>query len=171
MTVMEVIQGRRSIRKYQDKPVEQEKLYRILEAMRLAPSAKNLQDRIFVVVRDKEKRLAIADTCLDYPAFIRQAPVLIICCGTNHGIMTCGHRADSVDLTIAMSFGILEATELGLGTCFIASHAEDKLRGILNLPESFSTVIMTTLGYPDQEPAARPRKPLDQQVHYDGYDQ
>jgi nitroreductase len=81
MDIMEAIRSRRSIRSYQDRPVEQDKLNLILEAGRLAPSARNLQDWRFVVIQDKDKRQELS-TAARGQTFVAQAPVVIAACGT-----------------------------------------------------------------------------------------
>ena len=117
MDIMEAIKSRRSIRSYQDRPVEQDKLNLILEAGRLAPSARNLQDWRFVVVQDKDKRQELSAAARGQ-AFVAQAPVVIAACGTEtEYVMTCGQHCYPIDVTIAMDHMSLMATDLGLGSC------------------------------------------------------
>ena len=114
---MEAIRARRSIRVYQDRPIEEEKLRRVLEAGRLAPSARNLQDWKFIIVRDKNKRQRLSVVALDQ-SFVAQAPVVIVACGTEtEYIMTCGQYTYPIDVSIAVDHMSLEAIEQGLGTC------------------------------------------------------
>ena len=90
MDIMEAIGSRRSIRSYQDRPVEQDKLNRILEAGGLAPSARNLRDWKFVLVTDEDKRRKLSEAAMGQP-YVAQAPVVIAACGTEtEYIMTCG---------------------------------------------------------------------------------
>lgn len=169
MTVFEAIQGRRSIRKYSPKPVEEEKINRILEAARLAPSARNLQNWKFIVVRDDKTRAKLVETTMGQP-FVGQAPVIIVACGTDtEGIMACGQYRYPIDLSIAMSFMILEAYELGLGTCWLGRFDEKQVKEILGIPEGVRVVAMTPLGYPAENPAPRPRKRLEEIVCYERY--
>ncbi len=76
--------------------------------------------------------------------------------------MTCGHTACTVDLTIAMTMGIIQAQELGLGTCLVASIPEQRVRDALGLPTDWRIPLVATLGYPAETPAPRPRKPAEQ---------
>jgi len=76
------------------------------------------------------------------------------------------HRVDSVDVSIAMSFVMLEACELGLGTCWIGYYEEPKLRAALKLSDSTSIVALMPLGYADETPEARPRKPMEEIIEY-----
>lgn len=92
MELMEAIHTRRSIRSYQNRPVEEEKLLAVLEAGRLAPSARNMQDWRFIVVRDQGIRKSLAAAARDQQ-FVSQAPLVIAACGTSDRVMTCGQPA------------------------------------------------------------------------------
>ena len=167
MDVFEAIKSRRSIRSYLDKPVEEEKLLRVLEAGRLAPSAKNLQEWKFLIVKDKElkKKLVVA---ANNQHFLTEAPVIIVGCATlvNY-VMSCGQYAYPIDLAIAMDHITLQAVEEGLGTCWIGSFKEDEVRKILNIPDNIRIVELLPLGYPETIPPARSRKKLEEIVCYD----
>jgi nitroreductase len=148
MDVFTAISNRRSIRAYGDRPVEEEKLRRVLEAGRLAPSAKNRQDWKFIVVRDPETRRKLAQAAKGQ-RFVEQAPVVLVGCGTEPTyVMPCGQPAYSVDLSIAFSFMMLEATELGLGTCWLGAFSEEEVKKILDVPPEMRVVAIMPLGYP-----------------------
>ena len=151
MTVFESIQSRRSIRRFSNKPVEREKLERILEAMRLAPSAVNLQEWRFFIVTNPELLQTIRSNAAS-------APAMLIAAGNGTGRMTCGHERSTVDLTIAMTLGVLQAQALGLGTCIMASFEEAHMRKALALPPEWRVPLIAPLGYPDEAPEPRPRK-------------
>lgn len=166
MDVMTVIKSRRSIRAYKSTEVEEEKLNLILEAARLSPSARNLQNWKFIVVRDKKLRERLVEAAAGQK-FVGEAPVTLIACATApERIMTCGQPANTIDLSIALSFMMLEAAELGLGTCWLGSFYEDKVKEVLNLPEGYRVIAMTPLGYPDENPSPRPRKSIEEIVEY-----
>jgi nitroreductase len=169
MEIAEAIRTRRSIRSYQDRPIEEQKLARVLDAGRVAPSARNQQDWKFVVVKDKEKRQMLSEAARGQ-AFVAQAPVVIAACGTEtEYIMTCGQYCYPIDVAIAVDHMSLMATAEGLGTCWIGAFYEDKVKEILAIPEKIRVVVLLTLGYPAEEPAARPRKKLEEIVAYDGW--
>jgi len=166
MDVMTAIKSRRSIRAYKSIEVEEEKLNLILEAARLSPSARNLQNWKFIVVRDKKLRERLVEAAAGQK-FVGEAPLTLIACATApERVMTCGQPANTIDLSIALSFMMLEAAELGLGTCWLGSFYEDKVKEVLNLPEGYRVVAMTPLGYPDENPAPRPRKSIEEIVEY-----
>ena len=76
--------------------------------------------------------------------------------------MPCGQYAYTVDLSIALSFMILQATELELGTCWLGAYDENMVKNVLDIPEDIRIVGMITLGYPDEKPDARPRKTTEE---------
>ncbi len=166
MDVMEAIRGRRSIRSFMDRPVEEEKLSAVLEAGRLAPSARNLQDWRFVVVRDPATRKRLAEAARNQE-FVGQAPVVIAACGTSDMVMTCGQLAYALDVAIAVDHMTLAAFSLGLGTCWIGAFYEELVKEILGIPEQIRVVALLPLGYPDQASRPTPRKKLDEILAYE----
>ena len=182
MDVMTAIGARRSIRAYSDKPVEDEKLNKVLEAGRLAPSAKNRQEWKFVVVRDPETRRKLVEAARGQ-RFLEQAPVVLVACSDEPTyVMPCGQSAYTVDVSIAFAFMFLEATELGLGTCWLGAFDEATVKQILGIPPEARVVAMSPLGYPAEGAggfvgntlkravvAGTSRKPLDEIVAYDRY--
>ena len=132
MEVFEAISKRKSIRKYQDKGIEDYKLDKILESARIAPSAANRQEWKFIVVKNQQTRDKLVEAA-NGQKFVGQAPVTIVACSTeSERVMPCGQYAYTVDLSIAVSFMILEATELGLGTCWLGAYNEDAVKEILD---------------------------------------
>jgi nitroreductase len=168
MDVMEAIRTRRSVRRYEDTPVEDEKLMAVLEAGRLAPSAKNLQEWRFIVVRDAATRQKLVKVARDQ-AFVGEAPVVIACCAdTDEHVMRCGQLCYPIDVAIAIDHMTLAAVELGLGTCWIGSFYEDQAKEALGIPPAIRVVELLTLGYPKHGDAGRPRsrKAMDEILHW-----
>ena len=168
MDVMEAIKKRYSVRSYQDRAVETEKLDSILEAARLAPSASNRQEWRFIVVRDKNVRQRLMQAAKDQ-AFVGQAPVVIACCAkTDSHVMTCGQQCYPIDVTIAIEHMALKATEEGLGTCWIGAFYEDKVKEILGIPQDIRVVALLVLGYPVKlRPNPKDRLRLKEIVMYE----
>ena len=169
MNVLDAIRSRRSIRSFKDKPIEEEKLLRILEAGRLAPSAKNMQEWRYILVKDKELRRKVAVAC-NNQYFIAEAPVVIVGCATMADyVLTCGQSAYTIDVSISMDHMSLQAVEEGLGTCWIGAFREDEVKRILNVPTEMRVVEVMPLGYPKFQPEAKPRMKLEEVVFYDRY--
>ncbi|MCF7793404.1 MAG: nitroreductase family protein [Candidatus Cloacimonetes bacterium] len=167
--LIQAIKDRFSARKFKDKPVEQEKLDEILEAARLAPSASNKQTWKFVVIRDIEKRKQLTEICRGQK-FVSEAPITIAICNTNFDyVMTCGMNAPIIDGAIAAEHIVLQAAELGLGTCWIGAFYHDKMAELINLPKDYKIVGLLPLGYPDVEKGKRNLKPKEEVILWDSF--
>jgi len=167
MDLYEAIKSRYSVRSYVNKPVEQEKLDRILDAARQAPSGSNRQPWKLVVVRDAETRKKLVPACSNQE-FVGQAPVVIAGVGLMPDrIMSCGVPGDPVDVAIALEHVALAATAEGLGTCWIGSFHQDQIRALLGIPANAKVIEVMTLGYPADHPRPKTRKPMKELACYD----
>jgi nitroreductase len=170
--VFEAVKRRRSIRAYEPTPVPGEKLVKVLEAGRLAPSASNVQPWHFVVVTDGEKRKRLAKTGV-FARFLAEAPVVIVGCGDERA----SPKWYVVDVAIALQNMVLTATGEGLGTCWVGSFDEAKVKELLKIPENFRVVALLAMGYPREKfdlagkvlHFVRRRKPLKKIVSMDEY--
>ena len=185
MDILEGIRTRRSVRRFSEKPVEEEKLQTILEAVRMAPSWANLQCWRFVVVREKEAREKISEfsfvksffSPLGYKANpskkgIAEAPVVIVACADpqQSGVIWSQHYY-MTDLGIASQNLMLAAHALGLGTVFVGVFDEEKVRELLNVPAGIRIVGVFPLGYPKEEKKeGPPRKPLSEFIFKEKWD-
>lgn len=161
MDFMQVVRRRRSIRKYKPDHVPEEVLKEILEAGRLAPSAANRQPWHFIVVSDRDRKEQ-----MQIPGWVAQAPLILVVCGDPEISETWA----VVDPTIAMQNMVLAATDHGLGTCWIGRLGRDeKMKSALGIPERMKVVALTPLGYPDESPPSKERKPLREIVHYESF--
>ncbi|MEW6105293.1 MAG: nitroreductase family protein [Bacillota bacterium] len=169
MEFMEAIRERRSVRAYQDREVPSDKLERVLEAARLAPSASNRQMWKFIVVRDPERRRRLAEAA-NGQSFVAQAPVVIagVALRTGH-VMSCEVPSYAVDLAIAMEHIALAAASEGLGTCWIGAFSQPRAREILAVPDQYKIVALMPLGYPADSARPKVRKPLDEIVCYERF--
>lgn len=145
METFDAIHARRSVRAYDSKPIPDDVLNKILETGRIAPSASNRQPWHFIVVKDPERRKGLTDG--PYAKFLKDTPVVIVGCGDTK--TSPDWRA--VDVTIALQQMVIAATAEGLGTCWIGSFYEDKVRELLKVPEKFEIVAMLALGYPKEK--------------------
>ncbi len=171
MEFYEVIRQRLSVRAYKPDPVPDDVLNRILEAGRLAPSAKNFQPWKFIVVKDEKIKQELVPACRNQ-MFIAQAPIVICACAVLEQAwkgMGGYWSAAEVDVTIALEHIILAAANEGLGTCWIGAFIEEEVRRVLGIPAGVKPVALTPIGYPAQESKPRPRKGLGEIVCYDRY--
>lgn len=167
MDIFETIKARVSVRAYQDRPVEDAKLERMLEAARLAPSGSNRQAWKFIVVRDQATRTALAN--VTEQGFLAKAPVIIAAVCTEDRVMTCGIPAGPVDCAIALEHIALAATALGLGSCWIGRFDQDACKRLLAVPAGATIIEMMTIGYASDTGVRRTRKQLAEIVSYDKF--
>jgi len=169
MEVKRAIRERRSVRSYEKKEVPEEKIERVLEAARLAPSASNRQLWKFIVVRDEARRQKISKAASNQN-FIAEAPVVIAAVGLNpNHIMHCGVPSYAVDLAIAVDHMTLAAAEENLGTCWIGDFSQEEVKKILNIPEKYKVVALLPLGFPADKPKVKLRRPLKEIVCYETF--
>jgi nitroreductase len=168
MTVLEAIRKRYSCRAYQDKNIEKEKLSQILEAARLAPSAKNMQDWRFVVVTDKEKKHKLVEAA-NNQTFIENAGAIIVACSVSSEVMRCGQAVGPIDVAIALEHICLQAAQLGLATCWIGSFYPDKVRPIVGIPQDVAIIELMALGYPADKQKEPKREPMEKIVCYENW--
>jgi nitroreductase len=166
MTVLEAIKKRYSCRSYQAKKIEQEKLDKLLEAARLAPSAKNMQDWRFVVVTDEEIKSQVAGTT-NRPEVFGKAGAIIVACSNSDYVMQCGQAIGPIDVSIALEHISLQATELGLATCWIGSFKTEKVRNILGIPDDINIIELMAVGYPADSAKQPNRLSIDEIICYD----
>ena len=172
MDVFEAIQKRRSVRSYESKPVPVEKLRKVLEAARLAPSAGNIQPWHFIVVMDSDKRRKMARGCR-FGRFLVESPVVIVGCGDQKA----SPRWYAIETCIAMENLVLAATGEGLGTCWIGLFKEEEIREMLKIPSHLKVVALLALGYPREKldisaklaHLIRPRKKLEKIAYLEEY--
>lgn len=152
MNIFETIKNRYSVRKYQDKPVSDSDLNKILESARLAPSAHNSQNYKIVIVKDSSVKDKLAQ--ITKMPFVAQAPVVLV-----------GIAPDPtseywpVDMAIIFDHICLSAVELGLGTCWVGSVADEaQIREAVKAPEGTVARIVMPLGYPDHKAMPKARK-------------
>jgi len=167
MEFFEVIQKRYSVRSYRRDPVEEHKLQQVLEAARLAPTAANRQPFQLIVIstagRETELR-RIYDR-----AWFVQAPVIICACAIpdKAWVRRDGKNYCDVDVAIAMDHLILAATDVGLGTCWIAAFDPAAAQEVLGLPNSVEPIAFTPLGYADNQLGPKRRKTLTEIVKHE----
>ncbi|MFA9377213.1 MAG: nitroreductase family protein [Lachnotalea sp.] len=177
--MLEAIENRRSIRKYKNIEIESEKINDLLNCARLAPSGSNTQSASYIIVNDEDNRRKLAKASHNQE-WMMAAPTFIvcvadICCRLKEEeglIIGEGSSQEEVkqiirDTAIAAEHIVIEASHLGLGSCYVAWFKQEQIRPLLHIPSDKYVVCILTLGYPDESPKPRPRKRLDELVHYE----
>ena len=177
--LMNIIKGRRSIRKYQDKEVPEELLNQVLESVRWAPSWANTQCWEIIVVKDQANRERLQEALVNVnPAkkAMAQAPVVLAICGK---LESSGYYKDQVttklgdwfmfDLGIATQTLCLTAHDLGLGTVITGLIDHNKVREILGIPGGYEVAALIPLGYPAKDSTAPKRREVSEFTHYEKF--
>jgi nitroreductase len=166
MEFFELIQKRYSVRAYQARPVEEEKLRKVLEAANLAPTAANRQAFRLIVIQTKGREKELKQV-YSRDWFVQAPLVVCMCAVESEGwIRRDGKNYAEVDATIAMDHLILAAADLGLGTCWVAAFDPKAARDVLGLAEDLEPVALTPLGYPADSWKQKKRKTLLELVRY-----
>ncbi len=164
-----LVEARYSTRAYEAKAVEPAKLEQVLEAARLAPTAANRQSFRLVAVTDPDLRAHMKDAY--HRVWFYTAPVIIVACAIpgRSWVRADGKNYSDVDVAIVVDHLILQAADLGLGTCWIADFNAHAVKEILDLPEGVEPVALTPLGYPADGPRPKKRKTVGDLVSWNGY--
>lgn len=169
MEFFEVLKKRHSTRDYQDKPVEKEKLTKILEAANSAPSAGDLQAYEIFVIKSLEKKKELAESAHGQD-FIAEAPVvLVFCSDSSRSSRRYGKRGEQLyslqDTTIAATFAMLAATDLSLSTVWVGSFDDEEVLKVLGNPEGLIPIAILPIGYPAGKTYATSRRKLEDLIH------
>lgn len=174
---MEIIENRRSIRKYKNEPVKNELIKRLIRSASLAPSGSNSQPWHYIIVDDTDMKKKISKVSHNQK-WMNTAPVFIICVADirsrldNDENITLDEESPLFevkqiirDTAISIEHLVLEATSQGLGTCWVAWYRQEELRPLLKIPKDKFVVGIITVGYSDEAPKQRPRKKIDEIIH------
>lgn len=166
MHVKEAIQFRRSIRKYQEKEIEPEKINLLKEALLWAPSAANLQARKFYFVSGKTKEKLLEAFHQDW---VKKVPLLIVCCGDKEKISEkFGEenitRYNHFDVAASIENLMLQAVELELGSCWIGKVNKEKAKEILKIPDKYNVLCGLAVGYPAEKGEQKTREKIIEEL-------
>jgi nitroreductase len=159
---MSAIRNRRSIRKYKKKRIPESDLTEVLEAARLAPSGANRQFWKMIVVQDEERKRGLVPLCKNQK-FIEECSAFIA------AVDDPSQKWYRVDVAIALDHLTLAAHAKGLGTCWIGAFDPEKVAEYLGVPKGQVVTVCMTLGYPDEAPEERTRKPTEELFYWEKY--
>lgn len=171
---MDVIKGRRSIRRFKrGEKVSEEDLRKILEAATYAPSAGNRQPWEFIIVENEDTKNKLAEAAYNQ-TWITEAPIIIVVCANEErSASRYGERGRTLyciqDTAAAIQNMLLMAHSLGYGTCWVGAFNENEVRRILNIPIGVRPVAIIPIGKPDEKPTMPPRIPIQKLIHYEKY--
>jgi len=181
MSLMDLIKHRKSIRDFIDRPVERNKIMLCLEAARLAPSASNSQPWKFIIVDDQDVKKRLCDNAFGrtqfFNSFARKAPVIVVIVSKKDKFLTrIGGRLRGtdyhlIDIGIAGEHFVLQAEELGLGTCWVGWFDEEAVKSTLNVPKDKKIDVLLALGYYSENSTSMEhnREPLEEIASFNTY--
>lgn len=156
MNFLELAKTRYSVRSYDQRPVEDEKLTQILEAGRVAPTACNKQPQMIFVAKSAAARKKLASVC----SCTFDAPVILVVCYDRtldwKNPLSPGYESGETDAAIVTTHMMLEAASLGVGSCWVGYFPPDRVKAALNLPENLTVSALLPLGYPAAESTPAP---------------
>lgn len=170
MSFLKLAQKRYSVRAYQDLPVEKEKIYQVLEAGRIAPSAVNYQPIHFIVITDQNVKSKVAEAYTR--DWFKKVPAIIIVCGDHAKSWKRKDGKDhcDIDVAIAVDHMTLAAADIGLGTCWVCAFDAKKCHEVLGLPDNLEVIAMMPIGYAaDNTGQEKPRKSIEDLVSWERY--
>jgi nitroreductase len=173
MELSEAIKGRRSIRAFKKQNVPEETVEKLIDAASWAPSAGNIQPWEFVIVRKPAIKKKLAQAALNQ-TLIEEAPVVIVVCANEkRSSMDYGLRGKTLyciqDTAAATQNILLTAYSLGLGACWIGAFNEDEAKKAVNAPEGIRPVAIIPVGYANEVPSQRDRRPLSRIMHQESF--
>lgn len=169
MEFLDIVQTRTSIRKYKKTPVEPEKVDALMQILASAPSSANRQEWKFVAVTDLEilKELTVA---AESRPPISEAPLVFCIVSTeNKNVNDSGLNKGTIDGAILSTYLYLAAHDMGLGSCWVGSFDQTLAAKAIRLPEDYFIISLFAVGYADEQPAIRPRKPLSELTVYNHF--
>ena len=173
MELLQAIKGRRSIRAFKKQNVPEEIVEKLIDAASWAPSAGNIQPWEFVIVRKPAVKKKLAQAALNQE-FVEEAPVVIVVCADEkRSSMGYGLRGGTLyciqDTAAATQNILLTAYSLGLGACWVGAFNEDEAKKVMNAPEEIRPVAIIPVGYANEAPSQRDRRPLSRIMHHESF--
>lgn len=173
MDTIKCIKERRDIRDFRPEPIPEDILKKILDSAIQSPSAGNIQDWEFILVKNPRTKSLLAEAALDQD-FVAEAPLLIVVCSDlNRVSSSYGERGKSLysvqNSAAAIENLLLAAWDLGIGSCWVGAFREQRVREILVLPEHIRPLAIIPLGYPARVPQKPGRRPLEEVLHQERY--
>jgi nitroreductase len=173
MDLLEVIKKRRSIRTYKKQDLPQGAIEKLLEAARWAPSAGNVQPWEFVVASTQKTKQELSKAAFSQKDLEEASVVIVVCADQKRAAESYDVRGKTLyclqDTAAAVQNILLTAYSLGLGSCWVGAFNEDEVRKVIKAPKEMRPVALVPIGYPNEAPAARSRRPLSEIIHKEAF--
>jgi nitroreductase len=169
MDLSDAIRNRRSIRSYKKQELSQEAIGQLINSACLAPSAGNVQSWAFVVAQKQETKRMLSSAAYEQRSLQQASIVIVVCADEKRADESYGLRGRTLyciqDTAAAIENILLTASAMGLGTCWIGAFKEEEIRRVINCPPEMRPIALIPVGYPNESPPARPRRPVGEVVH------
>lgn len=169
MRVFDAVKNRRSVRTFRKQELPQGTIDQLIDAARLAPSAGNAQPWAFIIARTHETKQALSAAAFGQRSLEEAAVVIVVCADQKRAEESYGLRGKTLyciqDTAAAIENLLLTACGLGLGTCWIGAFREGEIRKVINAPPEMRPVALIPVGYPNESPTPRARRPVGEIVH------
>jgi nitroreductase len=169
MNLLEIIKNRRSIRVFKKQDIPPDIIEKLLEAARWAPSAGNVQPWAFVVVSSQKMKQSLSMAAFGQKTLEEASVVIVVCADEKLAEQSYGVRGKSLfclqDTAAAIQNILLTAYSLGLGSCWIGAFKEDEIKKAIKAPKEMRPIAMIPIGYPNEAPSARSRRPVSEIMH------
>jgi nitroreductase len=173
MSLSDAIINRRSIRTYKKQELPKATVEKLLEAARQAPSAGNVQPWKFVVAQSQKMKESVSEAAYGQKSLLEASVIIVVCADEKRAEESYGQRGKSLyciqDTAAAIQNILLSACSLGLGTCWIGAFEEAEVKKAINAPKEVRPVALIPVGYPNESPKARLRRPLTEIVHWETF--
>ncbi|MGA2682571.1 MAG: nitroreductase family protein [Candidatus Bathyarchaeia archaeon] len=173
MEIFEAIKNRRCIRAFKKKELPPGTMEKLLDAARWAPSAGNVQPWEFVVAVSEDMKRALSLAAFGQKDIEDSSVVIVVCANEKRAEESYGERGKTLyclqDTAAATQNILLTAYSLGLGSCWVGAFKEDQVRELIGAPKDIRPVALIPVGYPEEKPAARSRRPLSEIMHRETY--
>ena len=169
MDLLDAIAKRRSVRTYKKQDLPQGTVEKLLEAARQAPSAGNVQPWEFVVASTQKTKMDLSQAAYGQKSLQEASVVIVVCADEKRAAESYGERGRTLyclqDTAAAIQNILLTACSFGLGSCWIGAFKEDEIRKVINAPKEMRPIALIPVGYPNESPKARPRRPVSEIMH------
>ena len=169
MDILDAVGNRRSVRSYKKQDLPHGTVETLLEAARQAPSAGNVQPWEFVVLSTPKTKTDISYAAYGQKSLQEASAVIVVCADEKRAAEAYGARGKTLycyqDTAAAIQNILLTAVSMGLGTCWIGAFKEDEIRKVINAPSHMRPVALIPVGYPNESPDPRPRRPISEVMH------
>lgn len=173
MELFEAIKNRRSTRAYKEQELPTGTVEKLIDAARWAPSAGNIQPWAFVVAASPDMKKKLSSAAYNQKDLEAASVVIVVCVDEKRAGQSYGERGKTLyciqDTAAAVQNILLSAYSLGLGSCWVGAFNEDQVRKAIAAPSNMRPVALVPVGYPDEEPVARGRRPLSEIMYWETF--